>query len=188
VFLKPKVLIQLIKPMIKNTWIMIAGIVAGFNLLMVTANTAIASSDLFGSKANDLKQIDGRERTRVAGPGHPFSFVAQDVCDEDEIACVNVWGSGYFNTDRDQITSRGNFERSTINGAFIGGFWSALDLISGSDKDVTFKARAGRSTIGIMIDEGDKKNPAQVCVYGELVGIANPDNAICSERVRVSIK
>lgn len=167
---------------------MIAGIVAGFNLLMVTANTAIASSDLLGSKTNDLKQVDGRERVRVAAPQHTFSFIAQNVCDEDEIICVSLWGSGYFNTDRMQITARGGYMKSVDSVTLSSGNWFALGLISGSDKNVTFKARTTTGVVNVMLDEGGKKQPAKVCLYGELVGIASPDNAICTEDVRVSIK
>jgi len=188
VFLKPAALIHLKKAMIKNIWVVIAAIVAGFNLLMITANTAIASSDLLGSKTEDLKQVDGRERIRVAVTGHPFSFVASDICNEDIDTCFKVWGLGYFNTERDQITASGNLERTvgTVTNAAIR--WIARDLISGSDKDVTFIASASKGVVGIMIDEGDRKNTAKVCIYGEFVGITSPDGALCTENVRVSIR
>lgn len=173
--------------MIKNTWVVIAGIIAGFSLFMATVNTAIASSDLLGSNTNDVKQIDGRERTRVAGPGHSFSFVGWNVCNEDTEICVSIWGSGYFNTDRDQITARGSLTKSMDNVAVSRGSWYALDLINGSDRDATFKARASVGVINIMIDEGFKTDPTKVCVYGDLVGITNQSDAICTEDARVSI-
>jgi len=167
---------------------MVAGIVAGLNLLMLTTNTAIASSNFFSSTDNDVKQVDGRERTREAPPQHAFSFVARGVCDEDTETCVDVWGSGYFNKDRKEITGRGGFIKSVDNVQFAQGIWSALDLISGSDKNVNFKARTTVGVFNIVIDEGDRKKPAEVCVYGQLVGIPSPDNAICTKNVRVSIK
>jgi hypothetical protein len=173
--------------MIKNTWVMVAGIVAGFNLLLVTANTAIASGDLLGSKESDL-QVDGRERTRVAAPQHPFSFVAQNACNEDTDVCFRVWGSGFFNTDKDQITAAGNFERVSDNVQRIYSRWYAVDLISGSDKDVTFKAGTTRGSLYIIVDEGDRKNPAKVCMYGELIGMSSAEDALCTEDVRVNIR
>ena len=164
---------------------MIAGIVAGFNLLMVTANTAIASSDLFGFKENDLKEVDGRERTRVAVTGNSFSFVAQNICNEDTETCFKVWGSGYFNTDRDQITASGNLEK-TIDGVGLASIrWLARDLISGSDKDVSFMVSTSKGVVNIMINEDARKKPAKVCVQGEFIGIAS---ALCTEDVRVNIK
>lgn len=169
-------------------WVVIAGVVAAINLLMVTANTAIAASDLFGSKGDDLKQIDGRERIRVANPSHPFSFTAVNICNEDTELCVTVWGSGWFNTDRDQMTARGGIVRTVDTATLSSGFWVAIDLISGSDKDVTFRARTGSSTINIIINEGDRKNPAEACVYGVFVGISSPEDAICTEDVRANIR
>ena len=167
---------------------MIVGMIAGFNLLMVTTNTAIALSDFFGSTDNDVKQVDGIERTREAPPQYRFSFVARGICNEETETCVDVWGSGYFNKDRGEITGSGGFTKSVDNVGFASGLWSALDLISGSDKNVTFKARTTIGVINIMIDEGDRKNPAKACAYGQIVGIASPDDAICTKKVKVSVK
>lgn len=167
---------------------MIAAIAAGFNLLMVTTNTAIAASNFFSSTDDDAKQVDGRERTREAPAQHSFSFVARGICNEETETCVDVWGRGYFNIKSDEITGTGGFTKSVDNVGFASGIWSALDLISGSDKDVTFKARTTVGVVNIMIDEGDRKNPAEACAYGQLVGIASPDDALCTKNVRVSVK
>ena len=174
--------------MIKSTWVMIAGIVTGVNLLMLTANTALASSDLFDFGANNLKEVDGRERTRVAGPGHPFSFAAMGICNEDTDTCFKLWGSGYFNTDRDQITGSGGFEKSLDAVQLLSSRWLAVDLKGGSDTYVAFKASTSRGVMHIVVDEGDKRRPAEVCLYGELIGIVTPDNALCTENVRINIR
>jgi hypothetical protein len=167
---------------------MIAGIVAGFNLIMLAANTAIASSDLFGFGPDNLKQTDGRERTRVAGPGHPFSFMAMDICNEDTDTCFKLWGSGYFNTDRDQITASGSFEKSVDAVQLLSSRWLAVDLKGGSDTYVAFKASTSRGVIHIMVDEGDRRRSAEVCMYGELIGIVTPESALCTENVRINIR
>jgi len=169
----------------KNTWVVIAGIVAGFNLLMVTANTAIAASDLFGSKTNDLKQTDGRERTRVAVTGNQFSFMAANACDEDTETCFTIWGSGYFNKDRDQITASGNIAKTVDGVGFATIRWLARDLISGSDKEVTFTASTYKGAVNVMISEGDRKSPARVCIDGEFIGAVG---TLCTKDVKVNIK
>lgn len=173
--------------MIKSGWVMVAAAVAGINLLMVTANTAIASSGMFGSNADDIKKVDDRSRVRVSASGTMFNFVAWNVCDEDRVTCVNVWGSGWFNTNDVQITAQGSFMMTQNRVLTSVGNWYALDLIEGSDKTVTFKASTSAGVIYIMLDEGDRKHPSNACVYGQLVGTVSEDSAFCKNDVSVTI-
>lgn len=173
----------------RTTWIIIAGIVAGFNLLMIT-NAAIASNDVFGSKTNELKQVYTHEDVRTpANKGYLFSFTADKVCIEKFglTYCAKVWGSGHFTPDRDSITGRGGYE-TFVDGVRIRmGTWTAVDLISGSSSEVTFVARYAKGDIGAILKEGGAGSPAKLCLYGKIINIPNPNDAACSKTATIKI-
>jgi hypothetical protein len=167
--------------MIRHGWVMVVGLIAGLNLLMVTANTALAY-DLNGNM-----QADDRSRSRVSATGTVFNFVGWNMCDEDRVTCMSIWGGGWFNTNDVQITALGSFAKSEHRVQTAIGNWYALDLISSSDMTLTFRAYTSGGAVYVMLDEGDRKHPSSVCVYGPLVGNISQENAICKKDASVTI-
>jgi hypothetical protein len=138
-----------------------------------------------GSKQVYLPEDNGS----TANKGYLFSFTAEKVCIEKSGSthCAKVWGSGYFTADRDSITGRGDYE-ITMNGNKGGkGTWTAVDLISGSDIDVSFVARYVKGDIGAILKEADAGNPAKLCLFGKIINIPNPEDAVCSKTATVKI-
>ena len=176
----------------RNTWILIAGIVLWFNLLMVVANTniATASNDVFSSKSTGQKQVYSHEDSRApASKGYLFEFSAEKVCHKKFGLryCAKVWGSGHFTPDRDSITGRGGYE-VILDGQRVGmGTWTAVDLVSGSSEEVTFVARYVKGDIGAILKESTAGSPAKLCLYGKIINIPDAKDAICSKTATVKI-
>jgi hypothetical protein len=174
----------------RTTLIIIAGIVVSFSLFMVAANTAIASSDVFGSKTNELKQVFTHEDVRPARErGYLFEFSADKACFEKYglTYCAKVWGSGHFTPERDSITGRGGYETFVDGVRTRIGTWTAVDLISGSSEEVTFVARYVKGDIGAILKEGSAGNPAKLCLFGKIINIPDPKDAVCSKTATIKI-
>ncbi len=174
----------------RNTWMLIAGIVVSLNLLMVAANTAMASSDMFVPKANELKQVYTHEDLRPARDrGYLFEFSADKVCIQKFglTYCAKVWGSGHFTPERDSITGRGGYETFVDGNRIRMGTWTAVDLISGSENEVNFVARYVKGDIGAILKESSAGNPAKLCLYGKIINIPDPKDATCSRTAKMKI-
>jgi len=170
----------------KNKWIVIAGIVAILNLLMMPANTAIASVDVFGSRTNELKQVNRHVENAPAKPGHPFSFSAEKICTADGKYCIRAKGSGYFFPDRPSMTARGDYELFYY-GKYGRGTWTGIQVSYASDTELYFGARTIRGPVGVILEEGDATKPDKVCLWGKVIEIANAQKAICAKHAQVKI-
>jgi hypothetical protein len=151
---------------------------------------AVAWGKIVVEKSSESKQGYSQEDNgTTADKGYVFSFTADKVCIKKSAFtyCAKVWGSGYFTPDRDSITGRGDYEIIKDGKRDGKGTWTAVDLISGSDIEVTFVARYVKGDIGAILKEGGTGSPAKLCLYGKIINIPDANDAICSKTATVKI-
>jgi len=143
------------------------------------------------------KATDGRARSEAKASVNNIKFFAQDICNEDiseNWLCLDIWGKG--STGAKTITASGGFEtylRKPVDmnkGKWLQlsrGQWSAVDLLTATEKEISFKARTSFGNIFIELIEGKSENSGQVCAYGQLIGIRKAEDAVCVDNAFVVI-
>lgn len=151
---------------------------------------SVAWGKIIVGKPIGSKQVySDEDKGTTAKKGYLFSFTAEKVCigKPGLTTCAKVWGSGYFSPDRDSITGRGDYERTVNSNKDAKGTWMAVNLIGGSDNEVTFVARYVRGDIGVILKEESAGNPAKLCLYGKIINIPEVKDAVCSKTATIKI-
>lgn len=125
-----------------------------------------------------------------------FMFSAEDLCNKDisrDGLCLDISGKG--TTNGRTITGDGIFRTHTIktvyniNGQTLSrGLWSAIEMVSTSDTEISFKTYTSTGIVYIRIVEGESENEGCVCAYGPQVGIQNAEDTVCVDNALVIIK
>ena len=154
---------------------------------------SLATSDAASQKL----VIDGRDRERSEiKPTITFKFFAENICNEDigkNGLCLNIWGSG--GVSGNVISAHGGFE--TYRGKQVDlnrverlsrGLWSAVDMLTITDEQISFKAVTSSKIVFVELTKGELEQSGQVCVYGPLIAIQNAQDAVCVDKALVVIQ
>ena len=157
-----------------------------FSLTAVTATIASPQTDYDATSQNFT--IDSRAHSKVK-ESISFKFSAQDICNDNvgkNGLCLDIWGKGSISDNT--ITASGILE--TYRGKPVDfnkgkwlqlsrGQWSAVDLLTATEKQISFKASTGSGIVFIKLIEGKSERAGLVCAYGPLIALQKAEDAVC---------
>ena len=169
----------------------------GASLIAAVFFSLIGSSLVTSDATSQKLVIDGRDRERsTIKPTTTFKFFAENICNEDigkNGLCLNIWGSGGVNAN--MISAYGGFE--TYRGKQVDlnrverlsrGQWSAVDMLTITDEQISFKAVTSSKIVFVELAKGKSEHSGQVCVYGPLIAIQKAEDAVCVDKSLVVIQ
>jgi len=168
-----------------------------FAFSLTTANAALISPQTDSNAKSQNFTVDGRAHPK-AKESTSFKFSARDICNENvgkNGLCLHIWGKGSIADNT--ITASGILE--TYRGKPVDfnkgkwlqlsrGQWSAVDLLTATEKQIRFKAGTSSSVVFIELIEGKSENSGRVCAYGPLIALQKAEDAVCVVNAFVAIE
>ena len=159
------------------------------SLLLLTAGSTFAlPSNGLASSTENLKVADGRGPT--ASSTTFFHFMAGGLCSKTTGKCAEISGRGTLQF-YDDIKASGHLtvykkgEQSTLTSPDYS--WKASKVVNANSMRVHFKTTTALGPIDVAVTKGKTASTGLVCVWGELKGVTEGAETLCTNRVLIYI-